>query len=332
MMDYIKERRAVLFWQAGFLAFINVYFGYICGTNVYVMDLLYFDLLCLLAAGFWAKNDYDKWKRLGKVIEGEELEAERERKELMGNQLFAFFERSWQKKEEEIAALQDEIREQTDYMTKWVHETKLPLSALKLMNERNPDSKLKEEMQEQLERLGQLLNRIVMNGKLSSPQYDTKFEKLMLKDVVKESMKNYSYFLIKEHFRIEMELKGLFVYSDRRWLVYLLDQLIGNSIKYKKEEPALLFGGKKLSQEETLFWIEDKGIGIDREEIPYIFDKGYVGSNLRKGDYRSTGMGLYFVKKIASFLNIDLRVESKRGEGTRFELYFHGNTDYFLMD
>ena len=63
-----------------------------------------------------------------------------------------------------------------------------------------------------------------------------------------------------------------------------------------------------------------------------MFDKGYVGSNLRKGDYRSTGMGLYFVKKIARLLRIEIRVESERGEGTRFELYFQGNTDYFIMD
>lgn len=332
MMDYIKERKALLFLQAGLFLFINVYFGFICGTNVYVMDLLYFDIIYVLAAVFWGKNDYERWKRLGEIMERSGEEEETEQRELMGNRLFAFFQKRQQEKEEEISILQDEIREQTEYMTRWVHETKLPLSALKLMNERNPDSELKEEMQEQLERLGQLLNRIVMNGKLSSPQYDSRFEKLMLKDAVTESMKNQSYFLIKEHFQIEMELEGLFVYSDRRWLVYLLDQLIGNSIKYRREEPALFFGGKKLSGEEVVFWVEDKGIGIDREELPYLFDKGYVGSNLRKGDYRSTGMGLYFVKKIARLLHIEIRVESERGEGTRFELYFQGNTDYFIMD
>lgn len=332
MMDYIKERKAIFFLQAGLFLFTNLYFGYICGTNVYVMDLLYFDVIYLLAAGFWMKNDYEKWKQLGEIIDREGPETEKERKELMGNQLFLFFQKKQQEKEEEISALHDEIREQTDYMTRWVHETKLPLSALKLMNERNLDSELREEMQEQLERLGQLLNRIVMNGKLISPQYDMKFEKILLQDVVTESMKNQSYFLIKEHFQIEMELEELFVYSDKRWLVYLLDQLIGNSIKYKKEEPALFFGGKKLSEEEILFWMEDRGIGIDPEEIPYIFDKGYVGTNLRKGDYRSTGMGLYFVQKIARFLNIEIRVESKRGEGTRFEMYFQKNTDYFMMD
>lgn len=177
MMDYIKERKTVLFQQAGLFIFINLYFGYICGTNVYVMDLLYFDVIYLLAAGFWMKNDYEKWKRLGEIVEREGTEAEKEQKELMGNQLFLFFQKRQQEKEEEVSALQDEIREQTDYMTRWVHETKLPLSALKLMNERNSDEELKEEMQEQLERLGQLLNRIVMNGKLSSPQYDTKFER-----------------------------------------------------------------------------------------------------------------------------------------------------------
>lgn len=332
MKEYIKEKKLLFLFVMGVLAFVNLYFGVICGTNVYTADLLYMDMLYILAAGLYIGRDYKIWKQIGKISKQKQLTEEKELKKLLGNQTYSLWEKEQQQLEKEISDLHEEVQELTDYMTKWVHETKLPLASLKLMNERNQDEKLKEEMQDCIERLGQLLNRMVMNGKLCSPQYDIKFERTTLWEAVRESMKNQSYFLIKEHFHIETELENMIVYSDRRWLVYLLDQLIGNSIKYRKEEPKLFFGAKKLSEEEILFWMEDNGIGIEESDISYIFDKGYVGSNLRNGDYRSTGMGLYFAGKIAKHLGIEMRVQSKPGEGTRFELLFRGNTDYLILD
>ena len=93
--------------------------------------------------------------------------------------------------------------------------------------------------------------------------------------------------------QIEMHLKDEAVYSDRRWLVYMLDQIIGNAVKYRGENPTLTFGADISSACGTEFWVEDNGTGIAQAELPYIFDKGYIGSCQRNGGYRSTGMGLY---------------------------------------
>ena len=50
-------------------------------------------------------------------------------------------------------------------------------------------------------------------------------------------MKNHSYFLIRDDFNIELHVKDITVYSDRRWLVYMLDQMIGNAVKYREKLP-----------------------------------------------------------------------------------------------
>ena len=111
----------------------------------------------------------------------------------------------------------------------------------------------------------------------------------------------------------------------------MLDQFIANSIKYKRDKPKLSFFIEQEAQSLTLI-IEDNGIGISREDIPYIFDRGFIGHNLRDGDYRSTGMGLYFVKDIASRLQILVEVDETFVNGCRFKLRFVDNAEYFLLD
>ena len=81
----------------------------------------------------------------------------------------------------------------------------------------------------------------------------------------------------------------------------MLDQFITNSIKYKQTEPNLTFYIREDHDGLELI-VEDNGIGIAPEDAPYIFDRGFIGHNLRDGDYRSTGMGLYFVKEIAMII------------------------------
>lgn len=111
----------------------------------------------------------------------------------------------------------------------------------------------------------------------------------------------------------------------------MLDQFITNSIKYKSNNPELTFVVKQNEKKLTLI-IEDNGIGISKEDVPYIFDRGFIGHNLRDGDYRSTGMGLYFVKEIAKKLEIRVLIDKNFNSGSRFILEFVDNAKYFLLD
>lgn len=314
------------------LVFINVYFGVLLGHRITWGDLIYFDIILLIFGGLSLVFSYHRWKRICSLFqEGINLKH-RETEQLLGSKMASFLFKMEDRSRKDVASLTAEMNELTDYIAKWAHEVKLPLASLNLMNERNQDALLQQGMQEGLERIQQLLNTMMMSSKLKSLENDVRYEKLFLEDVVKEVLKNQSFFLIHEHFSIEKELGRTSVYSDKRWLVYLLDQLVANAVKYRGQEPVLSFEAERISQDESVLKVKDNGIGIAWEDIPYIFDKGYIGSNLRNGDYRSTGMGLYFVQKMAERLGIRIAVESYEGGGTQFSLHFRDNASYFILD
>ncbi len=329
--SYLKEKKKEIARNGLFFGMMNLYFGFLCATHVLLEDLLYLDgvyLMVFLGMGIW---DFSRWYQLKKAWREDQTEKDKLLRERTGKTIYEILKKERESYEQIIYEQAQEIEDVTDYMTKWAHEAKLPLCALRLMNERNEDLILQRDMENSLERLMQLLNTMMMSSKLRNLENDVEMEKVYLFDAVKESLKNLSYFLIQENFQIEQKINDIFVYSDRRWLVYLLDQLLANAVKYRSSQPVLTFQAEKISKEQTVFSVSDNGIGILKEEIPYIFDRGFIGSNLRDGDYRSTGMGLYFVKKMAKRLGIEIGIDSDIGRGTTVKLYFSDNSRFFYL-
>ena len=74
--------------------------------------------------------------------------------------------------------------------------------------------------------------------------------------------------MIRHNFEIKEEIGDFQVYTDQRWLVYLLDQLIQNAVKYRGEDPALRFSAGMEKEDSVLFTVEDNGLGIARWELP----------------------------------------------------------------
>lgn len=237
--------------------------------------------------------------------------------------------------EHDIKIMQAQLNEQyqmncdlQDYIAKWCHEVKLPLSALLLMNEKVADYSLKTSIKEQLEKIRQQLNDALIGCKVQSHIYDLQIQEVNLNECITTSIKNNQYFLIQKHFEINIEPCFETVYTDKEWLVYVLDQIIANSIKYCQENPQLHIKFKK-SQKTLKLSIEDHGIGILESDIRNIFKKGFTGRNQHNGKYKSTGMGLYFVDMILQKLGHDIVVESEYGKYTRFIITFQDNRDYF---
>lgn len=331
MKAYLKEKWVPILGSSLLFIFLNLYFGVICAAKVYFWDLIYLDTVLFIAGACYLAYGYCRWRRIPDMLLKELPKDSEDIRKLLGKQMSDILCKIEKEHEEEICTLLEERDELAEYMTKWTHEVKLPLSALGLMNERNIDISLKKEMQDCLERIQQQLNTMMMSNKQKSMENDVKFERVSLELCVNEALKNQSYFLIQEHFQIEKDCGDIAVYSDRRWLVYILDQLIGNSVKYRQEMPYLSFTARQVSESEAVLLVQDHGIGIEPGELPFIFDRGYIGSNLRSGTYRSTGMGLYFVKTAAKHLGIRLQVYSDIGKGMRFELYFQDNAEYLMV-
>ena len=314
----------------GLWGFVSGYLIFLCVPALQGEDILYLNLLLCFFGVCWLIRDYQKWRKLKNYFQNQEAFLAEEEKKILGEELYGYVCKIQEEQQKEAAEYTRRLGELSDYIARWSHEAKLPLTSLKLMNQRNQDTGLKRDMQDCIMRLEGLIHTVLTGSKLQQPQHDVRMEKLTLESVVKEAVKNQSYFLIQYQFELELDLQGISVYSDRRWLVYLLNQLVGNAVKYRKDEPKLSFRAKR-EEKGVIFTVEDKGIGISSEDLPYIFEKGYVGKILRKGDYHSTGMGLAFAKSIAQLLCISIEVSSREGEGTCFSLYFQDTSDHLLL-
>lgn len=309
MKEYIKARGRLPAGGATFLFFLLFYFGYLCGVPQ--ADLVYFEVLCAIGAAILLWADVRAFRKRRK-----EEETRRQQEE------------AWENGLEEIKR---EQREAQDYLTRWIHEVKVPLAALKLQTERCPDREMGGQMKDSIEKISGLLRTMLLYSKTGQMENDVEFEKVFLKEAAKEAVKNHSWFLIREHFQIKMEDLGeCAVYTDRRWLVYILDQILGNAVKYCRDNPEIVFGAEQVSPQRVRFWIEDNGTGVAQEELPWIFDRGYTGGQSREGDYRSTGMGLYLAARAARRLGIRLEALSEEGKWTRIVLTFEQNITEML--
>ena len=154
--------------------------------------------------------------------------------------------------------------------------------------------------------------------KLFNHERDMDITSVELDKVINPILKRYSRIFIRNHIGLIYENRGDRVITDAKWLSALLEQIISNAVKYTKN------GNVEISfdREKNRLVISDSGIGMRSEDIPKIFDKGYSGFNGRLNQ-KSSGIGLYMVKKIAHKLSITIDVESEVGKGSSFFVYFN---------
>lgn len=333
MKEYIKSKWQLLLCILLIWFLYHFYFLYLSSGNVLPQDVYYLDaLLCiplLLLIGYDILQMKKKQKELKQCMDSGEYITTQDQRQDMGI-YSALFEYNEQIYEKEKAEDYQKLMELQDYISRWSHEIKLPMAALNMMNERNNDVILRGQMKEQCEKMEQLLHTMLTGCKTWNTIYDKKMELLSLKEVISKSIRHQSFFLIKEHFEIENLVEDTKVLSDEQWLVYLLDQIIHNAIKYHKEQPKLTFFVQEQGTR-CILHIKDNGIGISKKDLPGIFDKGTTGDNVRNGEYKSTGMGLYFVKKIISLLGHRIEVDSKEDGYTDMRITFDHHLDYFNL-
>lgn len=314
--SYLKKRKKTFICCFVLCLCYNLYFLFLL-PEVNISYLVYLDVLLAFAGGLCVGADAAKHHR----------EMQRQ-KGLLKLQTVIYQEfpniEGYEIIEHDVEALKKQLNEQfemncdlQDYIAKWCHEVKIPLSASLLMAEKIEDSRLRASLKEQLERINQQLKSALFGCKAQSSLFDIQMRPTRILDCVKTSVHNNQFFLIKQHFQIEIDVEDGLIYTDKNWFVYVLDQCISNAVKYACDSPFLKIWSEQKDAKLLLF-VEDHGEGIDRQDIRRVFEKGYTGSGHHNGKYKSTGMGLYMSQKIMEKLGHELSVESEKGRSTRF--------------
>lgn len=222
---------------------------------------------------------------------------------------------------ERVGIIQQDRKEYREYIEQWVHEVKTPITAMKLLCE-NKHSDYTRELLVELEKINRFTEQALYYARSEHTEKDYSIREVQLEDVVHEAIADNKYLLRQNHITIDVAGVDDVVYTDDKWVRFILNQLISNAVKYRTEQPVLLFRTERQDDQVHLF-VEDNGIGISESDLPRIFEKGFTGQNGRMIQ-SSTGIGLYLCKRLCGKLGIGLEVHSE-GSGTSIVLSFQVN-------
>ncbi len=236
--------------------------------------------------------------------------------------------------ESSAAIRQSQMR---DYYSMWVHQIKTPISAMKLLLEAEREelgllicdeeqqASLKElsdnvaSFEDELFRIEEYVGMALQYQRVSSTENDFVLEKVSVDGVIRDTIKKYAKIMIRRHIGINYSGTGQEVYTDGKWLAFMLEQILSNAIKYTPRG----FVTIETAEEKDRFFItiKDTGIGIKAEDLPRVFEKGYTGYN-GHADKKATGIGLYLCRQMADKLGHTIRMESEIGKGTKVWIGF----------
>lgn len=209
-----------------------------------------------------------------------------------------------------------------EYIELWIHEIKIPLSTSKMIVENNK-SKVTESIDEELDKIENYIEQALFYARSNTVEKDYFIKKIKLKEIVNESIKKNKNILIEEKVILDLHDLENEVHTDNKWVTFILNQVIQNSVKYKKKDIDLKIDIYSQKQKENVvLYIKDNGIGIKSGEVEKIFDKGFTGTNGRYCNKKSTGIGLYLCKSLCEKLGILISGKSEENEGTEISLVF----------
>ena len=322
IMTYLKKNRKPVIFYALFLALFYLVL-YLYGVRTDALSYAVFlSLVTFLVLGAW-----DFWRYFRKIKTLDEA---------LGNMPYELGEMPKprdipeEKYQEEIRTLGERVvrqendarisrQEMIDFYSLWAHQIKTPLAAMNLLlqsEENGQEGRGTEEMRMELFKTEQYVDMVLSYLRAEDLSSDLLLKEYSLDEIVRQAVRKYSRMFILKKIRLEYEPCTEKVLTDEKWLLFVLEQVLSNALKYTKT------GTIRIRTEPgspAVLLIEDTGIGIQAEDLPRVFEKGFTGYNGRQ-DKESTGIGLYLCRMICGKLNHSITAASEPGRGTTVRL------------
>ena len=317
LKSYLKKNIKVYIL---FIVFIFIFFIMFYLYNLPLEALIYTGSFCFLAALIASISDYANYKESYKKLNFLEqnilndLEALPKSLDIRIDYYHKIIEKLYDELEKLTQENRQKNTDMVDYYSMWVHQIKTPIAAMNfLLDNEEVDQKI---LQQELFKIERYVEMVLTYIRLDSISSDYVITKINLDEVVKDSVKKYATIFINKKIKLNYVSHETMVISDKKWLSFAFEQILGNSVKYSSA------GGEIIIETyENKLVIEDNGIGIKEEDLPRIFEKGFTGFNGRY-EKKSSGLGLYLCKKTLDKLGHHIEISSKVGEGTRVEITF----------
>ena len=303
-----------------FVVFIAIFFFMFYLYNLPLEALIYTGSLCFLAGLIGNAIDFINYRKSYKKLKFLEKNIINDREDLPKSldiridYYHKIIEKLYRELENETQKNKQKNTDMVDYYSMWVHQIKTPIAAMNfLLDNEEVDQK---NLQQELFKIERYVEMVLTYIRLDSTSSDYVITKINLDEVVKDSVKKYATIFINKKIKLNYVSHETMVISDKKWLSFAFEQILGNSVKYTS-------AGGEITIEtcENKLVIEDNGMGIKEEDLPRIFEKGFTGFNGRY-EKKSSGLGLYLCKKTLDKLGHHIEISSKVGEGTRIEITF----------
>lgn len=214
--------------------------------------------------------------------------------------------------------LQEDYKE---YIELWIHEIKLPIAASKMVIENNKNE-ITKSIEEELDKIENYIEQALFYARSNTVEKDYTITKSNLAEIVNNTILKNKNILISSKVNLDLHELERQVYTDSKWAIFIINQIIQNSIKYLKDENKKIEIYAKEQKENVILYIKDNGIGIKKGEITRVFEKGFTGENGRITEKKSTGIGLYLCKKLCDKLGLGLELNSEKNVGTEVRIVF----------
>lgn len=323
--QYIREHKI---WLVIF-AFI------LCSVEIFLLTfshsgwlMIYVAIVMVLGMVLGTYAEYRRWDRYFQKINFlmEDLDKKYLLCELMekGNHqeekmLKGIFDEMEVSMNERVSRYRRNSREYKEYVETWVHEIKIPIATMKMIlaNHKDVDYGIEDE----ISRLEGYVEQALFYARSNDVEKDYLINQISLQQVVQEVILKRKKTLRNRRAEIDLHDMETEVYSDSKWLAFMVGQVVDNSIKYAKKDGLVLEIYSEQVDNATLLHIKDNGEGIKETELSRVFDKGFTGSNGR-GNANSTGIGLYLCKKLCQRLEHNITIDSREGRGTTVTFVF----------
>lgn len=323
LTDYLKDRLPAYLIYGAAWAMVLIFMA---AFRISVQAIVIVSLILLLAVlsaemwGIWRKKSYydklthcldelDKKYLLSEMLDTPDF--------LDGRILYEAMRETNKSMCEHIAGYRRENKEFREYIELWVHEIKLPVASVQLMCHNDNNAKYSE----QLKRIDDYIENVLYYARSGNAEKDYIIKPTSLKRTFADiAIKNREE-LQERNITLRTENLDVNVMTDGKWLGFILGQIMGNSMKYDATEITVT---AEDFPDKTVLHFCDNGCGIPESDLPYIFEKSFTGENGRTHK-KSTGMGLYIVKKLCDKLGHGVAARSVQGEFTEVTITFGRN-------
>lgn len=321
-ITFLEEKISLILYQISFLIITTMIFLMADIQKFYIVITV--GVLSIFMLGYLLSEYFRQKKKAKKVISlvdnvNEKYlisEIIKEPLEMENKAYYYALKQACKSMNDRIGELEKENAEYQEYVESFVHEIKTPISALSLALENNNDFRLKQEV----DKINQLVEQMLYYARSENTEKDYFVKEIQLAEIIHSVILKYRHYMLNKKITLNVHDLEHIVITDEKWLVFIISQIIQNSIKYlDKDKKEIEVWGENSNNYINLI-IKDNGCGIKESDLVRIFEKGFTGTNRKKG--YSTGMGLYLTKKLCDKLGLKLQIQSKEKEFTKLTITF----------